>query len=118
MPGTSGAIELAMPTRLTVQGSNGLVLAEGILDQGHCLLELAPLGQSPIPHSCRSAACGTCRMRVLCGGEALTRAECDETDVLEMYALTAPEARLACQARLSGSAESVRVEVLEGQLPW
>jgi ferredoxin len=103
---------------LKVQGSKRELLAEGALQRGQALLELVSNGESPIPHSCRSAACGTCRVRVLSGAEALSDAEVDETDVLQMYGLEAPHVRLACQARLVRAADTVIVEVLETETPW
>jgi len=66
-----------------------------------------------VQYSCRSASCGTCRVRVREGGEALTAPEEDEVDVLEIFGDTPGEVRLCCQARLERDTEKVVLEVCD-----
>ncbi len=57
-----------------------------------------------VPYSCRAATCGTCRVLVLEGGDALSAADIDEIEVLEIFGDSPGEVRLCCQAKLVGSA--------------
>lgn len=66
-----------------------------------------------VQYSCRSASCGTCRVRVLEGGEALAAPEEDELDVLEIFGDTPGEVRLCCQARLERDTAKVVLEVCD-----
>jgi 2Fe-2S ferredoxin len=61
--------------------------------------------QADVPYSCRSASCGTCRVEVLEGEEALVTPEDDELEVLHAFG-DEPRVRLCCQLRLARSAES------------
>ncbi|MCA9536298.1 MAG: 2Fe-2S iron-sulfur cluster binding domain-containing protein [Myxococcales bacterium] len=49
-----------------------------------------------IPYSCRSANCGTCRVRVLAGAAHFAPAGEDELAVLDLFG-NLPGERLACQ---------------------
>ena len=53
-----------------------------------------------VPYSCRAATCGTCRVEVLKGVEALSTADEFELDVLDIFGDTPDRVRLCCQARL------------------
>lgn len=53
-----------------------------------------------IPYSCRSATCGTCRAEVVEGGDALSRPDEIELEVLEIFGDSPERVRLCCQARL------------------
>lgn len=53
-----------------------------------------------IPYSCRAAICGTCRVEVVEGGEALSVADEFELEVLEIFGDTSDKVRLCCQAKL------------------
>jgi 2Fe-2S ferredoxin len=55
-----------------------------------------------VPYSCRAATCGTCRVHVLEGGEALAAADEFELEVLEIFGDTPDKVRLCCQAKLVG----------------
>ncbi len=61
---------------------------------------------APVPFSCRSATCGTCRIVVLEGGELLLPPEADELSLLAIFASPATAfaspvlQRLACQAKM------------------
>lgn len=55
--------------------------------------------ETEVPFSCRSASCGTCRCQVTQGMAALSKAEDDELDVLEVFG-DGKDVRLACQISL------------------
>jgi ferredoxin len=80
---------------------------------GDVLLGSADAGEGPIPHCCRSAGCGTCRVEVLAGAEHLSTPADAELDVLDIYGADPARVRLACQARICASAVTVRVRPLE-----
>jgi ferredoxin len=68
--------------------------------------EGGPLGDlcddvgAPIPFSCRSANCGTCRVVVLAGEAEHTPPDDEELDVLDVFDSPPPRFRLACCAKL------------------
>ena len=68
--------------------------------------------ESGVPFSCRSASCGTCRVRVVEGGEGLAPPDEDEKDVLEIFD-DGPEVRLCCQIQLVRDVERLVLEVCE-----
>jgi ferredoxin len=70
-------------------------------------------GPSPIPHCCRSAGCGTCRVEVLAGAELLSEPAADELDVLDICRDDPARVRLACQARVRSAGGRVRVRPLD-----
>ncbi len=55
-----------------------------------------------VPYSCRAATCGTCRVEVLEGAEALSTADEFELEVLDIFGDTPDKVRLCCQAKLIG----------------
>ena len=57
-----------------------------------------------VPYSCRAATCGTCRVQVLEGGDALSTPDTYELEVLEIFGDTPDKVRLSCQTRLIESA--------------
>jgi len=57
-----------------------------------------------VPYSCRAATCGTCRVRVLEGGNGLSTPDTYELEVLEMFGDTPDKVRLSCQVKLIASA--------------
>lgn len=67
--------------------------------------------ESEVPFSCRSASCGTCRVRVIEGADMLSKAQDDELDVLDVFG-DGKDVRLACQAEVAGDGKLV-LEVLE-----
>jgi ferredoxin len=72
------------------------------------LADLCDTSNAPVPFSCRSASCGTCRCEVLEGGALLSKADDEELDVLDM--LGAPKThRLACCAKLVGTSGTLRL---------
>jgi ferredoxin len=66
---------------------------------------------SPIPFSCRSANCGTCRVDVLEGGSGLEDAREDEREVLALLGDDAHERRLACQARVRSATDCAVIRI-------
>jgi 2Fe-2S ferredoxin len=67
--------------------------------------------ESEVPFSCRSASCGTCRVRVKEGMQMLGKPQDDELDVLEVFG-DGKDVRLCCQ--ISVQAEGTLVlEVVE-----
>ncbi len=67
---------------------------------------------APVPFSCRSASCGTCRIDVLEGAALLEPPRDDELDVLELFGDDPARTRLACQARVLAGAGRIRVRVV------
>ncbi|TFH32469.1 MAG: (2Fe-2S)-binding protein, partial [Myxococcales bacterium] len=53
-----------------------------------------------VPYSCRAATCGTCRVEVREGVEALSVPDEFELEVLDIFGDTPDKVRLCCQAKL------------------
>lgn len=68
--------------------------------------------EATVPFSCRSASCGTCRVRVEAGAAAMQPPEDDELEVLEAFGNEA-NVRLCCQLRLASDTEEVVLHVVE-----
>lgn len=67
-----------------------------------------------VPYSCRAATCGTCRVRVIEGGDALSTADIDEIEVLDIFGDTPDEVRLCCQTKLvDGATTQVTLKVCD-----
>jgi len=67
-----------------------------------------------VPYSCRAATCGTCRVQVLEGGDALSTADVDEIEVLDIFGDSPDEVRLCCQTKLvAGTATQVTLKVCD-----
>lgn len=67
--------------------------------EGGPLVDVCDEHEAPVPFSCRSASCGTCRIDVLEGLDELEPPSDEEADVLRLFA-DPPTRRLACSARL------------------
>lgn len=67
--------------------------------------------EAEVPFSCRSASCGTCRVRVKEGMELLSKAQDDELDVLEVFG-DGKDVRLCCQIQLVNEGR-LTLEVVE-----
>lgn len=67
--------------------------------------------KAEVPFSCRSASCGTCRVRVKEGAELLSKAADDELDVLDVFG-DGKDVRLCCQVQVKGEGLIV-LEVIE-----
>lgn len=68
-----------------------------------------------VPYDCRSASCGTCRVEVLEGAEALSDAEDEELNLLDIFG-GQPRVRLACQMRVTKEHARVVLRVV-GDIP-
>jgi ferredoxin len=58
-----------------------------------------------VPYSCRSANCGTCRVRVITGAELFSPPGEDELAVLDLFG-NLPRERLACQLLMVADGEA------------
>lgn len=76
---------------------------------GGPLVDLCDAHGAPIPFSCRSASCGTCRVDVLEGAEWLEPPRDDELEVLELFGDDPNRRRLACQASVRPGVGRLRV---------
>jgi 2Fe-2S ferredoxin len=80
--------------------------------EGGALVDLCDEIAAPIPFSCRSANCGTCRIVILEGASELLPPEDEELDVIDIFGGTAtgdtPQ-RLACCARLKRGEALIRL---------
>ena len=78
--------------------------------EGAALIDLCDEHKAPIPFSCRTASCGTCRVHVLEGADQLLPPAEDELDLLDVFNHKPPHIRLTCQAKLKPGATLVRVK--------
>lgn len=67
--------------------------------------------EAAVPFSCRSATCGTCRVKVLEGAAALVPPRPEELEVLSLFG-DPPEVRLCCQIQLAEETERVVLKVV------
>lgn len=68
--------------------------------------------EASVPYSCRSASCGTCRVRVPVGMNAFPPPEDDELSVLDIFG-DGPDTRLCCQLRLVNDVPRVVLRVVD-----
>lgn len=83
--------------------------------EGGTLGDLCDASSAPIPFSCRSATCGTCRLVVLEGANELLPPEEDELDLLDVFGATPDKQRLACQAKIRPGEGKLRVRPVTDQ---
>jgi ferredoxin len=76
---------------------------------GARLLDLCDERDTPVPFSCRSASCGTCRVDVLEGADLLEPPRDEELDILDIFGDDPARRRLACQARARAGAGRIHV---------
>jgi len=79
---------------------------------GDCVVDITD--ESPkagVPYGCRSASCGLCRVRVEEGVEALQAPGEDETQLLAYFGEES-DVRLACQLKISGTTQRIRLRVI------
>jgi ferredoxin len=81
---------------------------------GTALVDLCDDRNAPVPFSCRSASCGTCRIDVLEGGDLLQPPRDEELDILDIFGDDPKKRRLACQARLGEGEGRVHVRPAQG----
>ncbi len=58
----------------------------------------------PLKFGCRRGRCGVCAIRIVEGGDALTKQSEEERDTLRRKGLPTENYRLGCQCALNGSA--------------
>ena len=77
------------------------------IPEGANLVDYCAENKIPLPYDCRSASCGTCRVRVTKNAENLSKIDDAEEFFLEHMAPedTAPNDRLACQCMVLGDVE-------------
>ena len=77
------------------------------------VLDVCDEAGAPVPFSCRSASCGTCRVDVLEGAELLEPPADEELDVLDIFGDDPGQRRLCCQLVLREGDGAVRVRACE-----
>jgi ferredoxin len=80
---------------------------------GGPLIDLCDELNAPIPFSCRSASCGTCRVDVLEGAALLEPPADEELDVLDVFGDDPASRRLACQLRVRQGPGRLRVRAAD-----
>jgi 2Fe-2S ferredoxin len=73
---------------------------------GARLVDICDASDSPVPFSCRSASCGTCRVVIVEGGDSLEPPGEEEIALLELMGDDPAVLRLACQARLRAQGDA------------
>jgi 2Fe-2S ferredoxin len=68
--------------------------------------------EADVPFSCRSASCGTCRVQVEEGLEALNAPGDEEQEVLDLFG-DPPQVRLCCQLEVVGEAPRIVLRVVD-----
>lgn len=70
------------------------------------------LPDTDVPYSCRAANCGTCRVKVEEGGEALAPPGMEESEILDIFG-NEPGVRLACQLQIVQRVERIVLRVVD-----
>src|SRR5882724_13324979 len=82
---------------------------------GGAIVDICDESTAPVPFSCRSATCGTCRIEILEGSDLLEPREEAEADLHDI--LGDPEnVRLACQAKLKKGPGVVRIRIADEEI--
>lgn len=68
--------------------------------------------EAEVPFSCRSASCGTCRVKVITGAEGLADPDDDELEVLEVFG-DQEGVRLCCQIKLEKPVDVLTLQVVD-----
>jgi 2Fe-2S ferredoxin len=106
-----------MPTvifeRLTSEHGEPLTV---VVPDGGPLVDVCDDNAAPVPFSCKSASCGTCRCEIVEGESELLPPEDDELDILDIFGLSPPRHRLACQAKMKPGLATLRVRALMDEL--
>jgi ferredoxin len=105
---------MSRAVKVITESSTGRVV-EIDAPEGAALVDLCDEHSAPIPFSCRSASCGTCRIHVLDGADQLVPAAADEIELLDVFNMTPPLIRLTCQAKLTPGAVRVRVKAIQDE---
>jgi ferredoxin len=91
----------------------GVASVEADAPAGTRLVDLCDERDAPVPFSCRSASCGTCRVDVLEGAGLLEAPRDEELDVLDIFGDDPARRRLACQARVRDADGRIRVRPVD-----
>ena len=83
------------------------------LPNGGPLREACDEAAAPVPFSCRSTSCGTCRVDVIEGIDLLDEVGEDERAVLASFGDDPRRRRLACTAQVLPAAGLVRVRACD-----
>jgi len=83
--------------------------------EGGPLVDVCDRAMAPVPFSCRSATCGTCRVEILEGIDLLEPPDGDEAELLALLG-DPPRFRLACQAKLKHADGLVRLRIADDEL--
>jgi ferredoxin len=83
--------------------------------EGGRLVDVCDGATAPVPFSCRSATCGTCRVEIVEGADLLDPPEPSEEDLLAILGDPA-HFRLACQARVKKGEGLVRLRIADSEL--
>ena len=98
-----------MPLVVFESAESGVPTVEVDAPGGTRLVDLCDERNAPVPFSCRSASCGTCRIDVLEGADLLEPPRDEELDVLDIFGDDPARRRLACQAQVRAGSGRVRV---------
>jgi ferredoxin len=79
---------------------------------GGALVDVCDDTRAPVPFSCKSANCGTCRVEVLEGESELLPPKDDELDLLDLFGAP-PRVRLACQAKMKPGLARLRIRPVD-----
>jgi ferredoxin len=82
---------------------------------GGPLVDVCDDARAPVPFSCRSATCGTCRIEVVRGAELFEPREAPEEELLRILG-DPSDFRLACQAKLKKTDGFVRLRIADDEL--
>jgi ferredoxin len=80
------------------------------ITEGCRLVDVCDRVSAPVPFSCRSATCGTCRVEVVEGAELLEPREGAEAELLGLLG-DPPTYRLACQAKVRRADGVIRLRI-------
>jgi ferredoxin len=83
------------------------------LPDGGELRDACDEAAAPVPFSCRSTSCGTCRIDVLEGIDLLDDVGEDERGVLTVFGDDPRKRRLACTAKVKAGPGVVRVRACD-----
>lgn len=87
---------------------------EAAVPEGGALVDVCDDLRAPIPFSCKSANCGTCRVDILEGGDELLPPKDDELDLLDIFGAGAGSGvRLACQVKMKPGLARLRVRPVD-----
>ncbi|MGO8997801.1 MAG: 2Fe-2S iron-sulfur cluster-binding protein [Polyangiaceae bacterium] len=84
-----------------------------VVPEGGALVDTCDDNNAPVPFSCKSASCGTCRIEILEGADELLPPADEELDVLDLFHMEAPGYRLACQAKMKPGLATLRVRAVD-----